>query len=114
MSRNYVTKAWIQKEEHVAVITVTDPDGTAIDVSGATITMVCKDNLDGSSTGYQFTKADGDFTKSYGGDSSKVSVDLTSVNMNFYGIKYVITTFVISATVAKKGIFKIDNERSPE
>ena len=114
MSRNYVTKNWIQKEEHVAVITVTDPSGTAVDVSGATITMVCKNLLDGSTVGYQFTKADTDFTKNVGGASNKVSVELTSVDMDFWGLKYVITSFVIDASTLKKGIFKIDNERSPE
>ncbi len=114
MSRNYVTKNWIQKEEHVAVITVTDSAGAAIDVSGSTILMVCKNLLDDSVTGYQFTKADDDFTKNYDGDSNVVAVDLTSVDMDFTGIKYVITSFVIDSSTRKKGIFKIDNEVSPE
>lgn len=114
MGRNYPVKEWIQKEEHKVILTMTDPTKAVIDVSTATITLACKDKLDGSTTGYQFTKADDDFDKSYGGDDHVVAVDFTSDDMDFYGIKFVIVTFVISGTVRKKGIFKIDNERSPE
>lgn len=103
----------IQGEENTLTITVTDADGTAVDVSGATITMFGKRQL-GDGTVYLFEKADGDFSKNVGSVSNVVSVLLDSTDLNWSGKAYAIVKFVIDANNTKKGVFQIISIESPE
>lgn len=100
----------IQNEKNTVTITVTDADGTAVDVSSATITAYGKRQLD-DSTSYLFELADGDFTKSVGGATNVVSAVITA---SWAGLAQVIVKFVISASNTKKGIFQIRSVESPE
>ena len=102
----------VQGEANTLTMTVTDADGSAIDVSGATIEMWVKRELDQSSSGYLVTKGTDDFTVNVGSASNVVSVvvDITWPEPTVYAI----VKFTISATNIKKGVFKLKLVQSPE
>jgi len=105
-----ITYNVVQGEANTLTITVTDADGKAIDVSGATIEMWGKRELDQSTT-YLFTKTTSDFTVDVGSASNVVSV---VVDVSWGETIFAITKFTITSTNIKKGVFKLKATQSPE
>lgn len=113
MKTAYVT----QREGVVLKLTITDKSaGTVVDVSSATVTLYCKDELDGS-TDYQFQINDADVNK-FQGASGILSFTLTATNLNFYGTKYCILKLDFSESGEedniRKIVFQIISTQSPE
>jgi len=105
-----------QNEAAQFVITVTDKDDAAINVSaaGTTITMWGKHVLDGTSSGYLFQKTTADFTKTVGGATNVISVNMSEADLNWYGTGYLILQFGISSSSKPKAWLRLKGSRSPE
>jgi len=105
----------VQNEANLVTFTVTDKDdGSAVDVSSATITFWVKRQLDETTSGYLAQIEDGDFNKNVGGESNVVSAIIPAANNNWAGQAHGIVKFVIDADNTKKGVFRMHNTASPE
>lgn len=111
--RYYPTLAWNQKEAHRLRVPV-EKDCEPYAVNTATISMWCKRKLDSTTTGYLFTKTDGDFTKSVEGDPSIIEVDIDETDLDFAGESYCIIQYDKGANEKPKSIFRLVLTRSPE
>ena len=110
--RTYPTIGWNQKEAHTLRLKVSR-DGSAYNVSGATITLWCKRKLD-SGTTYLFEKEDADFTKDVGGNAHWCEVVIAADDLDFSGEAYIIVQYDNGAGNKPKSILRLVLEPSPE
>lgn len=103
----------IQKEVVTPVFTLTDKNGDAVDVSGATITGWAKYVLD-QGTDYLFEIPDGDWNKSVGGAANAISATFSEADMDFVGKAYLIVQCEVSATSQPKFVVQMTVLASPE
>ncbi len=103
----------IQKETVTPVFTITDKDGDAVDVSGATITGWVKRSLD-EGTAYLFQIPDADWNKSVGGASNAISATFSESDMDFNEKAYLIVLCDVSATSKPKFVVQMTVLTSPE
>lgn len=104
----------IQREAVTPVFTLTDKEGDAVDVSGATITGWVKRTLDEEDTTYLFEIPDGSWNKSVGGASNAISATFTIANMDFSGKAYLIVLCDVSGTSKPKFVVQMMVLASPE
>ena len=103
----------IQKETVTPVFTITDKDGDAVNVSGATITGWVKVQLD-QGTDYLFEIPDADWNKSVGGATNAISATFSADDLDFEGKAYLIVLCDVSATSKPKFVVQMTILPSPE
>ena len=111
--RNPLTYPVFQKEAADMVITVKNPDGTAVDCSAANGIELWGKPLSFANTDYQFEKTFADFAVT-GDDGNILTVNLNETDRDFTGILYCILKIKWSTTKRLKANFKLDATATPE